>query len=80
MASRLIKRYNLYEKDIIEIGCGKGDFLLLLCELGNNRGFGFDPSYENERSNSEVAGQITFIRDFYSERYASYQADLIYCR
>jgi len=80
VASRLIKRYNLHNKDVIEIGCGKGDFLLLLCELGNNRGVGFDPSYESQRNDSEVEEQTTFIRDFYSERYARYRADLICCR
>ena len=80
LAARLIERYNVYNKDVIEIGCGKGDFLVLLCELGNNRGIGFDPSYEGERTDSEVAERITFIQDFYSENYASYQADLICCR
>ena len=80
VASRLIKRYNLHNKDVIEIGCGKGDFLLLLCELGDNRGVGFDPSYDSQPNDSEAGEQITFIRDFYSERYASHQADLICCR
>jgi len=80
VASRLIKRYNLHNKDVIEIGCGKGDFLSLLCELGDNRGVGFDPSYESQRNDSEVKEQITFIRDFYSERYVRYRADLICCR
>lgn len=80
LAARLIERYHLVNKDIIEIGCGKGDFLALLCELGNNRGVGFDPSYEGPCSEREVAKQITFIRDFYTERYASYQGDLVCCR
>jgi SAM-dependent methyltransferase len=80
LALGLIDRYNLYDKDIIEIGCGKGEFLSLLCELGNNRGVGFDPSYEASFSDSKAAKQITFIEDFYSERYANYQADLICCR
>ena len=41
LASRLINRYNLHGKDIIEIGCGKGEFLTILCETGKNRGVGF---------------------------------------
>ena len=45
LAADLVKRYGLYEKTIIEIGCGRGDFLKLLCELGKNRGIGFDPSH-----------------------------------
>ena len=36
LVRRLIKRYNLRNKDVIDIGCGKGDFLFLLCILGNN--------------------------------------------
>ena len=43
LAERLIARYDLHGKDIVEIGCGKGEFLMLLCELGGNRGVGFDP-------------------------------------
>jgi len=80
LVARLIERYDLHDKDIIEIGCGKGDFLRLLCALGGNRGIGFDPSYVPERQADAMAGQITFIQDFYSERYASYQAEFICCR
>lgn len=80
LAKRLIERHNLHDKDIIEIGCGKGDFLLLLCELGNNRGVGFDPSYVPEINYSQAKGRVEFIQDFYSERYTNYQGDLICCR
>ncbi len=74
---RLIEDYGLYNKDIIEIGCGKGNFLILLCELGGNRGVGFDPSFEEDRFNRSVTEGITFIRDFYSEQYSNYKADFI---
>ncbi|MFC2036981.1 class I SAM-dependent methyltransferase [Chloroflexota bacterium] len=80
LARRLIERYGLYGKDVVEIGSGQGDFMRLLCDLGGNRGFGFDPSYAPESSPATASEQITFIQDFYSERYASYQADLICCR
>src|SRR5574342_844330 len=33
LAERLVKRYDLHGKDLIEIGCGQGEFLTLLCEL-----------------------------------------------
>jgi len=80
LANRLIRKYDLREKTIIEIGCGKGDFLLLLCELGRNRGVGIDPAICAERLRSEAANQATFIRDYYSERYANYHGDLVCCR
>jgi SAM-dependent methyltransferase len=79
-ARRLIQRYDLYGKDIVEIGCGKGDFLKLLCELGENSGLGFDPSYAPVPAADGASERITFIPDFYSEGYSDHGADLICCR
>ena len=80
LAKRLIERYDLRGKDILEIGCGKGEFLVLLCEMGGNRGIGIDPGYIQERTNSEAAARIQFIQDFYSEKYAYLAGDFICCR
>ncbi|MGD8889980.1 MAG: class I SAM-dependent methyltransferase, partial [Desulfobacterales bacterium] len=81
LAGDLVEKYSLREKQIIEIGCGKGEFLKLMCALGTNYGVGFDPSYIPGRSNSAQAlDRIEFIRDYYSEKYAGYQGDLICCR
>jgi len=80
LATQLIEKYNLYGKDVVELGCGKGEFLSMLCEGGRNRGFGFDPSYNGDREGPKPAKNITFIRDFYSETYAGYTGDLICCR
>lgn len=80
LAERLIERHNLHQKKIIEIGCGKGDFLLLLCELGNNYGVGFDPSYVHRPKHEKLNHQVKFVQDYYSESYGNYQADLILCR
>ena len=80
LATQLVERHHLYDKDIIEIGCGKGDFLISLCELGNNRGVGFDPSYVPIPEHDPLEDRVQFIENFYSERYKDYQADLIVCR
>ena len=78
LAIRLIERYNLHGKDLIEIGCGQGEFLTLLCELGDNRGVGFDPAY---RPNGGLTqGQIKFVSDFYSERYINDASDFVCCK
>jgi len=79
LCSSLIEKYNLRGKDIIEIGCGKGDFLSLLCEMGGNRGTGFDPAFVRERNPAPDAG-IRFVSDFYSEKYTDCQADFICCK
>lgn len=80
LATRLIEKYDLHDKDIVEIGCSKGDFLLQLCELGHNRGVGIDPSAIKERVKSEASERVVFIQDYYSERYAHYRGDLVCCR
>lgn len=81
LATGLIEKYHLYGKDIIEIGCGKGEFLSMLCEGGQNRGFGFDTSYDSGREENGAAKNIAFIRDFYSAAHAEeYPADFICCR
>lgn len=80
LAQDLIERYDLRGKDLIEIGCDKGDFITMLCELGENRGVGFDPAYVPGRHPSPAAERLTFIPDFYSEKYTDYRADFICCK
>ena len=80
LANRLIEQHDLHEKTIVEIGCGKGDFLVMLCELGNNSGIGFDSSYVERPEHEQWGDRIQFIKDFYTEKYAAYQGDFVCCR
>ena len=45
LARRWIDAYDLHGKRVVEIGCGKGEFLQLLVSLGGNEGVGIDPAY-----------------------------------
>ncbi len=80
LAQRLIARYDLHDKDIIEIGCGNGEFLILLCAAGPNQGVGFDPAYDESRIQHEAKQRITFIADYYSEKYTGIKGDFICCK
>jgi SAM-dependent methyltransferase len=80
LAERIVKRYELYGKDIIEVGCGSGDFLSALCDMGGNRGMGFDRSYVKRNEMEASNDKVEFISDYYSEKYSDYKADLICCR
>jgi SAM-dependent methyltransferase len=80
LAERLIGRYGLRNKDVLEIGCGKGEFIALLAELGDNRGVGFDPGYREERTSNALSDRLRFVKDFYSEKYSDYQADFVCCK
>ena len=80
LVGRLIERYDLYGKDIIEIGCGDGDFLGRLCKPGQNRAVGFDPSFNPKSASAEMHEAITIVAEHYSTRHASRPADLVVCR
>jgi hypothetical protein len=77
----LIKRHKLHNKTIVEIGCGKGEFLTLLCRLGGNRGIGVDASYVAERDIDQNDVDIVFIKGFFEEHTSVIaEADFIVCR
>jgi len=78
VTQRVIDKYDLNNKDIIEIGCGKGDFINLISDLGNNRGVGIDPAFEFGRF--EPKPNVRFIKEFYSESHGDLPADCISCR
>jgi 2-polyprenyl-3-methyl-5-hydroxy-6-metoxy-1,4-benzoquinol methylase len=76
-ADRLLGRYRLNGKRIIEIGCGAGDFLRLLCDPGND-GRGYDPSQRNAvhaagRGRVEIVGRTFSAGD-------AIGADFVCCR
>src|ERR1700751_1211363 len=70
----------MHGKNVIEVGCGNGEFLSLVCELGNNRGIGFDPSFIAGRANLKAGKEIAIIPDYSSERYGEHAADFLMCR
>lgn len=80
LAQRLIDRFDLRGKEIVEIGCGHGEFLILLCDMGPNSGVGFDPAYIAERIDHPAKERITFVQDFYSEKYSDVQSDFLVCK
>ena len=80
LANHLIERYDLHGKHVSEIGCGRGDFLSLLCELGDNYGVGIDPSIVSGGVESKAISRMIFIKDYFSERYTEHLGDFVCCR
>jgi len=76
---QLLTRYGLFEKEIVEIGCGKGEFLSLLCELGRNHGVGYDPSFVPARQ-PDGGMEIVFRREFFGPETAQSPPDLVCCK
>jgi hypothetical protein len=78
VTQRFVDQYDIREKQVIEIGCGKGDFIRLISGLGGNKGIGIDPAYVPGRG--EEHPDVRFIPEFYSGKHGDIQADCITCR
>ena len=79
LAQNLIGRYDLREKTIVEIGCGKGEFIGLLCKLGPNKGWGYDTTYDEKSANS-APGRLEFVKAHYTGDQTGTRADLVVSR
>lgn len=78
-AMDLLARYGVLGKEIVEIGCGKGEFLSLLCELGRNHGVGYDPSFVPNRRNG-IPHSIEFKRELFTSSTVQAPPDLVCCK
>jgi SAM-dependent methyltransferase len=76
LSAELIERWQLDRGRIIDIGCGKGEFLSLLCRLSNSTGVGFDPSW----SGGPTDAGVQIVPSVYDETTAVEPADLVCCR
>ena len=66
LARRWVERYGLADKTAIEIGCGKGEFLLELKKAGAGHCIGIDPGVHPERigqASPQRQGLVCAFRD-----------------
>lgn len=74
----LIRRYRLQGTSVLEIGCGKGDFLRRFCELANARGIGYDTSFE--AGDSPADERTTFVAEYLTPEKVSKKFAAVFCR
>jgi SAM-dependent methyltransferase len=79
LAADLVARWDLHGKRVVEIGCGKGDFLAAVCELGGNTGIGIDPTAVPGRL-ERGADRVLLRRALYDESTGPLEADAVICR
>ncbi|MGH9153109.1 MAG: class I SAM-dependent methyltransferase [Acidimicrobiales bacterium] len=80
LAKRWVEEFSLHDRSVLEIGCGKGEFLVHMAEAGLGRGTGIDPGANPDRIDPQWGGRLSWIVDFYSDRYSHLGADAIVCR
>jgi hypothetical protein len=80
LAAEWIDRYDLRVKTILEIGCGKAEFLTLMCEIGDNVGIGYDPAFDLERVEPDAAARLTMVSGLFGDEHLGVEADALVCR
>lgn len=80
LADHLASRYNLRGGKIIEVGCGHGEFLSMLCERGDADGLGFDPSLDPVTLPPDTTGRMTFHARPFGEGDENLSPDMVCCR
>ncbi|WP_241697593.1 class I SAM-dependent methyltransferase [Mariprofundus sp. NF] len=78
LISLLIDKKGVRGKQVVEVGCGQGQFLQRLVQEGGNSGVGFDPSYAGPPS--LLDGRMSFESRYYDESCTSVPADVVICR
>jgi hypothetical protein len=80
LVTLLLERYHLDRRLIVEIGCGRGQFLRSMCERGGNSGIGFDPSYSGEEGKANEAANVIIRREVFGIQNQSLNAEFICSR
>ncbi|WP_230204773.1 class I SAM-dependent methyltransferase [Parafrankia elaeagni] len=80
LAKRWVEKYNLHDSSVLELGCGKGEFLVNMIEEGAGSGIGIDPGVHPERIDPALESRITWIADYYGPKYSHLKADAVVCR
>lgn len=80
IASFLYDKFSLSGGFVIDVGCGKGTFLRILCALYPDvKGLGIDPSYEPNAYDESLAN-LDFIQDIFREEHITEKPSLIISR
>ncbi|MFA7245494.1 MAG: class I SAM-dependent methyltransferase [Candidatus Magasanikbacteria bacterium] len=76
LAERLDKKYQLFDKKVVEVGCGKGHFIKIIYDLGVKNIRGYDPSYIDYNKNIDRL----VIKKFFDDKNVDEKVDFIICR
>src|SRR5690606_25662658 len=79
LADEMMSRFDLKGGTVLEVGCGKADFLALLADRGIDRGLGIDPGYIPERA-LKPGGSLEVRREWYGPDKTHLTGNLVYSR
>jgi SAM-dependent methyltransferase len=67
LAKTWVQRYDLQHKHVVEIGCGKGEFLAAMARHGIGSGVGIDPGVHPERLSEEDSARLQWIAGWFPD-------------
>ena len=80
LSRRWVDTHDLHGKHVVELGCGKGEFLVELLRAGAGTGLGIDPGVHPERVPDDVAGRVQWVQGFFPQDLPVLEADAVVCR
>ncbi len=80
LAAQLNQRWTLNGKSVVEVGCGKGEFLALMCEQGQCHGLGIDPAHDPERRPESAPDRVVYEQRYFDRTDIGLKADYLVCR
>jgi SAM-dependent methyltransferase len=80
LAQRWVERYDLRGRRVVEIGCGKAEFLVELVRHGVADAVGVDPGVHPERLPEDVQDRVSLVRGFFPAELGEIDADAVVCR
>jgi SAM-dependent methyltransferase len=80
LAGEIAQKCAVAGRHVLEVGCGKGEFLRELCKQGNATGLGIDPGYRKDAGRNDGDENIDFIVDLFGPKYKNLSADVVLCR
>lgn len=74
LANYIIEKYKIRNKVVLEVGCGKGEFLRTICDMGNNIGIGIDPVLQPGKIPED---NIEYFSSNFNESHITLSVDII---
>lgn len=80
LAGEIATRCAAGDKHILEIGCGKGEFLVQLCGIAGASGTGIDPAYRADPGRTPGGVDVRFLPELFGSAHHDLTADIVICR
>jgi len=80
LAEQWVQAHGLTGRHVLEIGCGKGEFLGEMVRAGIGSGTGYDPVFRPGRVPEDLTSALTFLPRNFTAAEQGVRADAVVCR